>query len=71
MTQSFRMSPHLRQPLFWSSISLLMALVSCHPPANAPLDESATLATFKLPSGFRVELVAAEPLAADSVAMED
>ena len=44
--------------------------MSCHPEANLPLDEPAILSTFQLPPGFKIELVAAEPLVADPVAME-
>ncbi|MDP7061736.1 MAG: c-type cytochrome [Planctomycetota bacterium] len=39
-------------------------------PSNAPLSAADELATFKVPDGFRVELVAAEPLVRDPVAMQ-
>ncbi len=52
------------------SVSLFFALVSCHSPTAPPVDEPAVLATFQLPPGFKIELVAAEPLVADPVAME-
>ena len=70
MTPSFCISPRLRQPLFWPSIGLFMALAGCRLEAVPPVDELATLATFQLPPGFKIELVAAEPMVADPVAME-
>ncbi|MCP4092179.1 MAG: c-type cytochrome [Planctomycetes bacterium] len=39
-------------------------------PSNAPLSAAEELATFKVPEGFRVELVAAEPLVREPVAMQ-
>ena len=39
-------------------------------PSNAPLSPAKELASFQIASGFRVELVAAEPLVRDPVAMQ-
>ncbi len=63
-------SPHYLRFLRGPLISLFATLVSCHSETRPPVNESATLATFELPPGFKIELVAAEPLVADPVAME-
>ena len=39
-------------------------------PANPPLSPEAALKTFKLPPGFRIELVAADPLVETPIAMQ-
>ena len=39
-------------------------------PANPPLSAAAALKTFKLPPGFRIEVVAAEPLVETPIAMQ-
>ena len=39
-------------------------------PSNAPLSAADELATFAVPEGFRIELVAAEPLVREPVAMQ-
>ena len=39
-------------------------------PANPPLSAVAALKTFKLPPGFRIEVVAAEPLVETPIAMQ-
>jgi len=61
------------------SISLLslpvllfvLIIAGCKPQASSPFSESAdsALATFKLPPGFKIELIAAEPLISDPVDM--
>ena len=39
-------------------------------PANPPLSATDALKTFKLPPGFRIEVVAAEPLVETPIAMQ-
>ena len=52
--------------------SLLLFAASCknHKPLPQGLSPQEALKTFQLPEGFQIELVAAEPLVADPVAME-
>src|SRR3954470_7424720 len=52
------------------SVSLLMA-IGCHNKPASPFSESAknSLSTFELEPGFKIELVASEPLISDPVAM--
>jgi putative membrane-bound dehydrogenase-like protein len=60
---------------FWYLFALAVLLVACSAPQNeAPIPASpelqAALKSFRLVDGFDIELVAAEPLLADPVAME-
>ena len=58
--------------LFSLSVLLLALLVAgCKSHSSSPFSESAenALSTFKLPPGFKIELVAAEPLISDPVDM--
>lgn len=52
--------------------SLLAVTVSCQNKRNSHFSKSAenALSTFELAPGFKIELVASEPLVADPVAME-
>ena len=62
--------PHRYRFLLWSVLSVVIASVGCTPSAESTINEQKTLATFELPPGFKIELVAAEPLVSDPVAME-
>lgn len=57
-------------PFFF--LCLLLVLFGCRRPSAVPggLDPAASLAAIRVAEGFQVELVAAEPLIADPVAME-
>src|ERR1700709_444006 len=50
---------------------LCLLVTGCHQKATSPFSESAekALSTFKLPPGFKIELIAAEPLISDPVDM--
>lgn len=52
-------------------IGFLTAFTGCNqPPEKLGLSPSTSLATFELAEGFQIELIAAEPLISDPVAME-
>src|SRR3954462_13010540 len=59
--------------LFFGLSALLLVLIStgCGHHPSSPFSESAeqALSTFKLPPGFKIELVAADPLISDPVDM--
>lgn len=56
----------VRRALLSASVSLLLG--SCGTPETPPFPARQALETFRLPPGFEIELVAAEPLVADPVA---
>ncbi len=54
-------------------IILITALLSCTPPSNSgkgPIEPEEALSTFELEPGYKIELVASEPLVSDPVDME-
>jgi putative membrane-bound dehydrogenase-like protein len=65
---------YLRQFCYFHLLlySLLTMIVSCQNKSDSHFSKSAekALSTFELAPGFKIELVAAEPLIADPVAME-
>jgi putative membrane-bound dehydrogenase-like protein len=59
--------------IFLTALSLAALLFSCsqsNETGNAGLSPQDALKTFQLPEGYKIELVAAEPLISDPVAME-
>ena len=56
---------------YWTVLLFVFLLAGCKPHPSSPFSESAekALSTFKLPPGFKIELVAAEPLISDPVDM--
>src|SRR5689334_14269047 len=54
-----------------SAVLFIIITTGCRNHASSPFSESAekALSTFKLPPGFKMELVAAEPLISDPVDM--
>lgn len=56
---------------YWPVLLFVFLLAGCKPHHSSPFNESAqnALSTFKLPPGFKIELVAAEPLISDPVDM--
>ena len=58
---------------YWPVLLFVLLMAGCKPqsPSSSPFSESAqkALSTFKLPPGFKIELVAADPLISDPVDM--
>src|SRR6478609_9706618 len=56
---------------YWPVLLFVFLLAGCKPHSSSPFSESAqnALSTFKLPPGFKIELVAADPLISDPVDM--
>jgi putative membrane-bound dehydrogenase-like protein len=65
------MNRKLNSVFCWPALIFVLLIAGCNSHASSPFSESAenAISTFKLPLGFKIELVAAEPLISDPVDM--